>query len=85
MTFEGALIQEQGVTFAVAIVREHVMRSPSDRESALAQFTALFRVPTVLMAQDHRGVAEYWGRRDIVDFMARVPLSRIPWQRYTVS
>lgn len=85
MQFDGAVIREQGVTFAIVIVKPHVLNDPADRDQALSAFTLHFGVPTVLMAQDSRGVPSYWGRRDIVDFLANVDPSRIPWQRYTVA
>lgn len=85
MTFDGAVIREQGITFAIAVVQPHVLRNSTDRENALAQFTGVFGVPTVLMARSHHGVPEYWGRQDIVKFLANVHPSRIPWQRYTLS
>ena len=46
---------------------------------------AVFRVPVVLMAQDSRGRATYYGRPDIAKFMASVPLHAIPWREYTIN
>jgi hypothetical protein len=37
------------------------------------------------MAQDGRGTPTYWGRPDLVDYMAAVPLAPIPWQRFTLN
>jgi hypothetical protein len=42
-------------------------------------------MPVVLMAQDHRGVPTYFGRRDISHFMASVPLRAIPWRQYSIN
>jgi hypothetical protein len=84
MQFEGAVIKEQGVTFAVAIVRSSVLQSPSERASAQAAFAQIFDgLPVVLMAQDGRGRPTYWGRPDLGRFLANVPLEAIPWRRYT--
>jgi hypothetical protein len=84
--FDGAVIEEQGVTFGVAIVKSHVLNSPTDREDAIRAFTGVFGgIPTILMAQDSRGTPTYFGRNDIVDFMAGVPVEAIPWSEYTVS
>jgi len=85
MQFDGAVIREQGITFAIAIVKEYVLNSPTDREVAFETFAMYFGLPTVLMAQNSRGIPSYWGRRDIVDFLANVHPSRIPWSRYTVA
>lgn len=37
------------------------------------------------MAQNGCGILTYQGRKDIVNFLARVPVSRIPWKEYTYS
>ena len=86
MKFEGAVIKEQGVTFAVAIVKRSVLDIQSRREEALRMFSNLFEgLPVVLMAQDSRGTPTYWGRRDLSRFMANVPLDAVPWREYRVS
>lgn len=85
MKFDGALITEQGITFAIAIVKQHVLTS-SDRESVRQSFVPIFgNVPIVLMSQDSRGIPKYHGRPDIVKFLANIQISRIPWKTYTVS
>lgn len=86
MQFEGALIREQGVTFAVVIVEQHVVANKYQAQQAIRAFAPVFPgVPIVLMAQDSRGRATYYGRRDIARFMSSMPLSTIPWKRYTLS
>jgi hypothetical protein len=86
MQIEAAMIQEQGVKFAVVIVKKHVIQQPSQRVAAQEGFARLFPgVPIVLMAQDARGIPTYWGRDDIVKFLANTELSRIPWRRYTFN
>ncbi len=85
MTFQGAVIREQGVTFAVVIVKKHVIDSSTEAGRAIAAFQPAFPgVPIVLMAQDARGTPTYFGRQDIARFLASVPLSAIPWKQYTV-
>lgn len=86
MTIEGAVIKEQGVTFAVVIVKEHVLNSPSEADRTIRAFEPIFPgLPVVLMAQDYQGVPTYYGRPDISKFMASVPMSQVPWKRYTVN
>lgn len=87
MQVDGAIIREQGVTFAVVVVKRSVLQSAGQAESAIRQFSAqLFDgLPTVLMAQDSRGIPTYKGRRDLVKFLASVPMQTIPWKRYTVN
>lgn len=84
MTFEGAVIKEQGVTFAVVIVKPHVLNS-TDRENVRNSFAPVFPgVPIILMAQDSRGTPTYHGKKDIAQFLANVHISQIPWKKYTI-
>lgn len=85
MSFDGALIKEQGVTFAIVIVKPSVLTS-ADKESIRQNFSQYFGyVPTILMAQNSRGIPTYDGRRDIVKFLSHIHPSRIPWKHYTVK
>lgn len=84
--FQGAVIKEQGVTFAIVVVKRSILNSQTQRQQAEHSFQPLFpSMPIVLMAQNSRGTPSYWGRKDIVNFMANVHLSRIPWKQYTFS
>lgn len=86
MQFEGALVKEQGVTFAIVVVKAHVLNSSSGTNSARTAFSRYFPgVPIILMAQDGKGVPSFEGRRDIVQFLSSISLSRIPWKKYTVN
>ncbi len=84
--FEGAVIREQGVTFAVVVVRPSILDSTLEANEAIHSFQPVFPgLPIVLMAQDGRGRPTYYGRRDLSQFMANVPLRSIPWRRYTLN
>lgn len=86
MQFQGAVINEQGVTFGVLIVQQHVLDDFTRRDALVAEASRLFGgIPAVLMAQDFNGTPTYYGRSDISSFMASVPLEAVPWQEYTVS
>lgn len=86
MTFEGAVIREQGITFGVMVVKPSVFADSSRRDALVTQASNAFGgLPTVLMAQTSRGQARYYGRTDIARFMANVPLSSVPWQRYRLA
>lgn len=85
MQFDGALVKEQGVCFAIAVVKPHVLNS-TNKETVRNGFRQYFgQVPVILMAQNARGTPIYDGRRDIVNFLAGIHPSRIPWKRYTIS
>ncbi len=80
MKFQGALIKEQGVTFGVVIVQSHVLSNQTEANDLIASFQSQIfgGLPVVLMAQDARRTPTYYGRKDIVAFLARVPLNAIP-------
>ena len=85
MSFDGALIKEQGVTFAIAVVKPYVLTSPK-KEAIRFGFMRYFgNIPIILMAQIQKGIPTYDGRKDIVRFLANIHPSRIPWKRYTVA
>lgn len=86
MQIEGAVIKEQGVSFAVVAVKRHVVESPTQAASVMRTFSPVFHgLPIVLMAQDESGRATYYGRRDLSKFMASVPLQAVRWKRYTIN
>ena len=86
MKFEGSVIKEQGVTFGIVVVKPYVLQSPREREQMQSFGRQAFGlIPVILMAQNSRGVPTYYGRRDIVDFLSRVSMHRIPWMEYTVA
>lgn len=87
MQFEGAIIKEQGITFAIVIVKPHVINNHSEANNMIQTFQvqAFGGIPVVLMAQDGRGTPRYYGRTDIVNFLANVPIHAIPWKRYSLS
>jgi hypothetical protein len=82
MQFEGTVLTQQGVTFALMVVKEHVLDNPSQRDQVLHGATMFFKLPTVLVSdRRHRT----FGRDDIVRFLRNVNITQIPWRRYTVS
>ena len=86
MQFDGAVIREQGVTFAIAVVQRHIVENRSEAERAARGFSGAFPgLPVVLMGQDNHGRATYFGRPDIVNFLSGVSPNQIPWHRYTIN
>lgn len=83
MRFQGAHLEEQGVEFAVVVVKPHVVQSRLEAGRAQLAFQPVFPgLPIVLMTQDSSGTPTYFGRPDLADFLARVPLDAIPWQEF---
>jgi len=86
MQFDGAVIREQGVRFAIVVVKPHVLDSSSASQSARFSYSRFFPgMPIILMAQNSNGIPTYQGRTDIVRFLANLHPSRIPWKTYTVN
>ncbi len=84
MKFQGAVIKEQGVTFAIVIVKKSIIDNTISAREAIMSFQLIFPgIPIILMAQDFRGTPSYYGRKDIVNFLANMPLNSIPWKEYT--
>ncbi|WP_339671678.1 hypothetical protein [Dasania marina] len=83
---QGAVIKEQGVTFAITVVKRHVLNSLMQSQQTAQSFQPLFPgMPIVLMGQGSRGTPTYWGSKDIVAFLSNINPSRIPWKEYTFN
>lgn len=83
---QGAVIKEQGVTFAITIVKHHITGSSVEANRLREELQGFFPgAPLVLASQDSRGVFRYHGRTDLVKFLANIDPSRIPWKEYTFS
>jgi len=86
MKLQGAVVKEQGVTFAVVVVKKFVIQSQMEFQKATQSFSSCFPgVPIVCMAEDSRGVATYRGRKDVVNFLKNIHVSQIPWKEYTFN
>lgn len=84
MTFQAALVREQGQTFAVVAVRQGIIDNTSEAKIAQATFAPAFNhVPIILMEQGFRGRPRYYGRTDIVRFLANIDFRRLPWKKWT--
>ena len=85
MTIHGAVIIEQGVTFAIISVKPFVTQYTA-RATAFRQEMSYFfpNMPIILMSQDANGTPHYFGRKDIVDFLKTVRVDQIPWKEYHV-
>ncbi len=86
MKFTGALIKEQGQVFAIAMVKPNVIANDTNREILRNQVSALFQGAPVVLAEEKAGGRLYYhGRKDIVNFLANLLPSQIPWKEYTLS
>ena len=83
MGFDGAIIKEKNLTFAIVVVKPSVLNSPSIEEVRTSFIPYFGNMPIILMAQDSRGIPTYNGRRDIVQFLAKINPARIPWKHFS--
>ena len=67
MTIHGAVIIEQGVTFAIVAVRQSVTQY-TVRITQMRQALSVYfpNMPIILMSQDSSGTPHFYGRKDIV-------------------
>ena len=85
MKIQGAVIIEQGVTFAIVVVRQSVTNYTSRIIRTRQQLQGFFpNMPIILMSQEKNGTSHYYGRRDIVEFLKTIRLDQIPWKEFTI-
>lgn len=85
MKITAAVVREQQTTFAVVVVTPTAMQ-PHNRDQTQRQLQPLFPGrPLVLMSQDHTGTPTYWGRSDIIRFLAAMDPARLPWREHRVA
>lgn len=83
MQIRGAVIIEQGVTFAVFAVKPTVTRYTIRSVQVRRELSAFFpNMPIILMSMDGDGQPHYYGRRDIVEFLKSIRVDQIPWKTY---
>lgn len=74
-------ICEQGVTFVIVVVKDHIINCKPDNDNSVAHWTSYFGCPAVLYgARQHRA----YGRRDLSQFVANLHYSQIPWKKKAV-
>lgn len=86
MQFQGAVMKERGITFAIIKVREQVVRNSFEATTTRRVFQAVFTgLPIVLMAQEPCGRAIYEGRDDIINLLSELPTGALPLRQYTIT
>ena len=81
----GAVIIEQGVTFAVIAVKQSVTNYTARIVQVRQELQYFFpNMPIILMSQDKNGTPHFYGRKDIVEFLKTIRLDQIPWKDYHI-
>ena len=83
--WQGAIIQEQQVKFAVMLVKRSVMDSRIEKEKALKILAVKMGLPVVLAAKRPDGGLDYWGRKDLTAFLSNYPPESLPWREITIN
>ncbi|WP_407310674.1 hypothetical protein [Desulfosporosinus sp. SB140] len=83
---EGAIVNDQGVKYAIVVVKHDVVQQINKNEEALAAYRHIFPdMPIILLGKDWQGNSTYYGPKDIVNFLSTVDPQRIPWRRYIIT
>jgi len=84
--FEAAVLKVHGVTFVVVVVQKRILDRKIIAGKTRDKLKTLFRgLPILLVAQDSDGVANFYGRKDLVRYMRKRKLDEVPWKRYTIK
>lgn len=81
--FKAALVREQGITFAVVLVKNHVLNCSTTADQTIRSASAAMNCSlVVLMGESNRKLRG--NRQDVVNFVSRVHPSRLPWKTWTI-
>lgn len=80
----GAIIEEQGVKFAIAIVKDQVIEDQAMASRQLVNVGQLLQCRlVVLMGNENRRLIG--NRDDIVSFASTLSSDQIPWKQYQIN
>jgi len=82
---EGAIVKEQGTTFAIVVVKHDIIQTNENKEAVNAYRNVFPGMPIILMGKDSLGKSAYYGPKEIVSFLSKVDPHRIPWRRYIIT
>ena len=79
-----AAISMAGTKLMVVLVGLTTASGPGEADLAIADMQARFGVPVVLMGQEEDGTPVYYGKGELMELLATVPVDRMPWKEYTL-
>ena len=82
MELTAARIREQGVEFAVVLVKPSAAAAAQREATQQAASRYFPGLPVMLCSQDSSGRATYYGRQDIARFLSRLAIGQIPWKKF---
>ncbi len=86
MKFQGAVVEQNGITFAVVKVEKHVFDVTGRARDTMKSVQPAFpHMPIVLVTHDSEGTPAYYGRPDIVRLMPETKLDGLEWKEYNLD
>lgn len=86
MKSQGAVVEKNGITFAVVKVEKHVFEVPGRAWDTMNSLQPGFpHMSIVLVTQDSDGTPAYYGRPDIVGIMPETRLETAEWKDYELD
>ncbi|MDQ7095632.1 hypothetical protein REC12_18745 [Desulfosporosinus sp. PR] len=83
---EGAIVNDQGIKYAIVVVNHDVVQHINKNEEALNAYRHIFPdMPIILLGKDWQGKSAYYGPKEIVNYLAEIDPHRIPWRRYVIA
>lgn len=83
---DGAILQVQDVKVAIVLVKRHVIENRAEAKEARNAYSYVFPgMPIVLAGQDSVESPIYYGKKEIVELLAKVNYRKIPWKHYTIE
>ena len=81
MKLKIALVETEGTPFALAVVREDVLDSETEREAAREFYEGkIFRdLPVVLVGENYLTAPRFYGEKELSKFMQGVKMEMIEW------
>lgn len=77
-TWSVAVVREYGRNWAVVLVKDFVVSSPTTRANTLAGWKQRLGCPVALLGENN---GRTWGDLNVVQRMRNVHPSQLPWQR----
>lgn len=86
MKIQGAVIEEQGISFAVVKVEKDVFEVPGRARDKMVELQPLFPQMSIIFMTGEPGESvNFYGRPDIVRVMMKKSLDDIVWKEYALE
>lgn len=82
MKLIAAPTREQGQEFVVVLVKDHVIRNPTEADQVLLAAQNQFGVRAALVGEQERRT---YGPQDIVRWMEGISIEQLPWREFSIN